>query len=106
MGFLYFFKKKLFSDFYPRWTVDQIGRGLHWDFFDRQGRDGFWVVGDGASFESTKSVMEYNALLLRQADLPSPYQPCYGPRSSYSNNPGYRTPVSWKAIFFLESNSF
>ncbi len=35
-------------------------RGLHWDFNEEQGRNGFWVIGDGASFESTKSVMEYN----------------------------------------------
>ncbi len=48
------------SDFYPRWTVKQIGRGLHWDFYEEQGKNGFWVIGDGASFESTKSVMEYN----------------------------------------------
>ncbi len=54
-------------DFFPRWSTAEVSRGRHWDLFEMQGRYGLWVVGDGASYESTKSVMEYNRLILRQA---------------------------------------
>ncbi len=74
------------SDFYPRWSPSQFGQGLPWDVFDRQGQDGFWVIGDGVSFESTKSVFEYNRLLLRQARLPGRYQNCYEPGTDNGNN--------------------
>ena len=35
-----------------------------------QGKYGVWVIGGGASYETTNSVMQYNRMLLKQASLP------------------------------------
>lgn len=52
--------------YFPRWSPEDVNRGLHWDVFDRQGRKNTWLTGSSVSFESVKSVLEYNNLLMRQ----------------------------------------
>ena len=44
----------------------KILSGRIWDVFSLQGTERTWYAGASASFESVKSVMEYNKLLLRQ----------------------------------------
>lgn len=58
-------------EYFPHWTVEQVDQGYHWDLFDMQGKYGLWFIGGGASWDSTKSVMEYNLLLLRQTNYDS-----------------------------------
>merc|ERR1711915_1066438 len=52
--------------YFPRWSPEDVNRGLHWDVFDKQGRKNTWLTGSSVSFESVKSVLEYNNLLMRQ----------------------------------------
>ena len=50
-------------------------KGNHWDVFALQGFHRTWYAGASVCFESVKSVMEYNNLLLRQSlyqELPLP----------------------------------
>ena len=39
--------------------------GRLWDVFSMQGRSRTWYIGSSVSFESIRSVMEYNNLLVR-----------------------------------------
>ena len=50
----------------------QIQEGRIWDIFSMQGQHRTWYSGASVSFESVKSVMEYNKLLLRQF-IPHPW---------------------------------
>ena len=40
--------------------------GRPWDVFGMQGQQRTWYAGSSVSFESVRSVMEYNKLLLKQ----------------------------------------
>ena len=52
--------------YFFKWTPEQVANGNHWKVFDIQGKQNTWYAGASVSFESVKSVMEYNKLLLRQ----------------------------------------
>ena len=52
--------------YFFKWTPEQVANGNHWKVFDIQGKHNTWYAGASVSFESVKSVMEYNKLLLRQ----------------------------------------
>ena len=52
--------------YFYKWTPDELTQGNHWKVFDIQGTKRTWYAGASVSFESVKSVMEYNKLLLRQ----------------------------------------
>ena len=54
--------------YFPRWSPAEAGQGRHWQVFEMQGRGNMWYGGASVSFESVKSVLEYNNLLLRQMD--------------------------------------
>ena len=51
-----------------KWNRDDVANGNHWKVFDIQGKNRTWYAGASVCFESVKSVMEYNNLLLRQLD--------------------------------------
>ena len=53
-------------DYFYKWTPDELGEGIHWKVFNIQGMHKTWYAGASVCFESVKSVMEYNELLLRQ----------------------------------------
>ena len=55
--------------YFPQWTVEDVDQGYHWSMFDMQGKDNIWFTGGGLSWDSVKSCMEYNNLLLRQAGI-------------------------------------
>ena len=54
--------------YFYKWNPDELTQGNHWKVFDIQGINRTWYAGASVSFESVKSVMEYNKLLLRQFD--------------------------------------
>merc|ERR1711994_1021750 len=53
-------------DYFPRWSPEEMIEGRHWQVFEMQGESRMWYAGASVSFESIKSVVEYNNLLLRQ----------------------------------------
>ena len=56
--------------YFPRWSPAEAAQGRHWQVFDMQGSNNMWYGGSSVSFESVKSVLEYNNLLLRQMKDP------------------------------------
>jgi len=56
-------------EYFPRWSPADLNTGRHWDVFNMQGRGRTWFAGSSVSFESVKSVLEYNSLLLKQAGM-------------------------------------
>ena len=57
-------------DYFPRWSRTEMGEGRHWQGFDIQGKNKTCDAWVSVSFESVKSVLEYNNLLLRQMKDP------------------------------------
>ena len=53
---------------YTRGSSSQLSAGYLWDTFEIQGTNRTWYAGSSVSFESVRSVMAYNKLLLRQFD--------------------------------------
>ena len=54
------------TPYFPRWSPSQVVEGRLWDIFSMQGKYRTWYAGSSVCYESVKSVMEYNKLLLRQ----------------------------------------
>ena len=52
--------------YFYKWPPHELSKGNHWKVFELQGNMKTWYAGASVSFESVKSVMEYNNLLLRQ----------------------------------------
>ena len=52
--------------YFYKWTPNELAQGNHWKVFDIQGTERTWYAGASVCFETVKSVMEYNKLLLRQ----------------------------------------
>ena len=53
--------------YFHRWNAYEVMKGNHWDVFSLQGVYRTWYAGSSVCFESVKSVLEYNNLLLRQS---------------------------------------
>ena len=51
--------------YFPRFSPVDSQRGILWDILDIQGKYGIWYAGSSVIFESVKSVVEYNKLLVR-----------------------------------------
>ena len=51
--------------YFKRYSTTDIEKGVLWDIIDMQGKYGMWYLGSSVSFESVKSVMEYDRMLLR-----------------------------------------
>jgi hypothetical protein len=54
------------QEYFYKWNPYEMEKGNHWKVFEMQGKYRTWYIGASVSFESVKSVMEYNKLLLRQ----------------------------------------
>ena len=52
--------------YFYRWNNTDLENLNHWNVFSMQGQKRTWYAGASVSFESVKSVMEYNNLLIRQ----------------------------------------
>ena len=53
-------------EYFHKWGPEDLAKGYHWKVFEIQGSYRTWYTGASVSFESVKSVIEYNKLLLRQ----------------------------------------
>ena len=51
--------------YFPRYSPADIQGGILWDTLKIQGKYGMWYAGASVIFESVKSVVEYNKLLVR-----------------------------------------
>ena len=49
-----------------KWTPEDLSKGYPWEVFKLQGKYRTWYAGASVSYETVKSVLEYNNLLLRQ----------------------------------------
>ena len=56
-------------EYFYRWSPQEMQEGRLWDVFSMQGRSRTWYIGSSVSFESIRSVMEYNNLLVRNMVL-------------------------------------
>ena len=70
--------------YFPRWNFYGASKGYHWDMIDIQGERNVWFIGGGVSFESVKSVMEYNRLLL--SIMKHPKHHCHDHEDRYWKN--------------------
>ena len=57
--------------YFPHFSTDDAADGILWDILELQGKYKMWYIGSSVSFESLKSVIEYNKLLLSLAKLPT-----------------------------------
>lgn len=55
--------------YFPRFSPAEMTSGILWDILDMQGYQNTWYIGSSVCFESLKSVVEYNKLLLRKFNL-------------------------------------
>ena len=51
-------------EYFPKFSPDEMANGAVWDIFKMQGNRRTWFAGSSVSFESVKSVLEYNKLLI------------------------------------------
>ena len=50
--------------YFPHYSSKKLTDGVLWDILEMQGKHKMWYIGSSVSFESLKSVVEYNKLLL------------------------------------------
>ncbi len=50
--------------YFPHFPDEDIVNGVLWDILNMQGEKKMWYIGSSVSFESLKSVIEYNKLLV------------------------------------------
>ena len=56
--------------YFPRYSPAHMEQGYLWRILEMQGKYGMWYIGSSVSFESVKSVVEYNKLLVRNMIMP------------------------------------
>ena len=56
--------------YFPRFSNDDLAEGMLWRILEMQGKYGMWYIGSSVSFESVKSVIEYNKMLLKHFAVP------------------------------------
>ena len=56
-------------NYFYKWSPSELSKGNHWKVFNMQGLHRTWYAGASVSFESVKSVIEYNTLLLKQSKI-------------------------------------
>ena len=56
--------------YFPRYSTDALSDGALWKILKLQGRYGMWYIGSSVCFESVKSVVEYNELILKNYRTP------------------------------------
>ena len=57
-------------EYFPKFSPDDMANGALWDIFKLQGSRRTWFAGSSVNFESVKSVMEYNKLLVSKMQEP------------------------------------
>ena len=56
-------------NYFYRWSPSELSEGNQWKVFNIQGMQRTWYAGASVSFESVKSVVDYNTLLLKQSEI-------------------------------------
>lgn len=51
-------------EYFPKFSPYDMAKGVLWDIFRMQGKRRTWFAGSSVNFESVKSVIEYNKLLV------------------------------------------
>ena len=59
--------KQINWEYFYRWTPAEMAEGRIWQVFDMQGTKRTWYAGSSVGFESVRSVISYNNLLLKQS---------------------------------------
>ena len=66
---------KLFNlttwNYFPRFSPSDMEDGILWRIMEMQGQYGMWYIGSSVCFESVKSVVDYNKLLVRHMAPPA-----------------------------------
>ena len=57
--------------YFPRYSQKDMEKGYIWRILEMQGKYGMWYIGSSVCFDSVKSVLEYNKLLLKNMELPA-----------------------------------
>lgn len=63
--------EQIIWSYFPRYSKEDLADGVLWNIYDLQGKYNTWYIGSSVCFESVKSVVEYNLLLLRNYDVPT-----------------------------------
>lgn len=56
-------------NYFPRFSVEKTAEGILWKIIENQGKEKTWYIGSSVIFESTKSVLEYNRLMMRRMEM-------------------------------------
>ena len=56
--------------YFLHYSAAHMEQGYLWRILEMQGKYGMWYIGSSVSFESVKSVVEYNKLLVRNMIMP------------------------------------
>jgi hypothetical protein len=56
-------------NYFPRFSVEKMAEGILWKIIENQGDHKTWYIGSSVIFESAKSVMEYNHLMMKRMAL-------------------------------------
>ena len=56
--------------YFPRYSPEDMEKGILWRILEIQGRYNIWYIGSSVSFESVKSVVEYNRLIVENMESP------------------------------------
>ena len=56
-------------NYFYKWSPYELSDGNHWKAFNIQGMQRTWYAGASVCFESVKSVIGYNTLLLKQSEI-------------------------------------
>lgn len=57
--------------YFPRYSVKDLEEGMLWRILEMQGKYDMWYIGSSVSFESVKSVIEYNKMVLKHFIIPT-----------------------------------
>ena len=57
--------RSISHEYFYRWSPEEMQEGRLWDVFSLQGSSRTWYIGSSVSFEATRSVVEYNNLLVK-----------------------------------------
>lgn len=55
-------------NYFPRFSTDKLAEGVLWKILENQGDMHTWFIGSSVIFESARSVIEYNQLMMRRME--------------------------------------
>lgn len=56
--------------YFPRYSPEDMERKILWDIVKYQGKKNMWYLGSSVIFESVKSVIEYNKMMVKNMKKP------------------------------------